>query len=202
MGRLIKNQKRIYMQLINGKPNFKQTLMITIQKATEKDYPTIVRIGNISVEEAHRESCSAEDMRTYLDAHYNDEAIKKELNNPDNTYHIIYYKNEPVGFSKIVLNAEHPNIPHKNATKLDRIYLLSEYHNLKLGLELLQFNISFCKNNHQCGIWLFTWVGNEKAVNFYLKTGFTIIGSHQFKVSETHYNLNHQMYLDLTSAND
>ena len=170
--------------------------MVSILRATEKDYQTIVSIGNISVEEAHRESCSAEDMRTYLNNHYNDDAIKKELNNTENIYHIICYNNEPVGFSKIVLNAEHPNIPHKNATKLDRIYLLSKYHNLKLGLELLQYNISFCKNNNQCGIWLFTWVGNEKAVNFYLKNGFRIVGSHQFKVSETHSNLNHQMYLD------
>lgn len=93
--------------------------MVSILRATEKDYQTIVSIGNISVEEAHRESCSAEDMRTYLNNHYNDDAIK--LSNPENIYHIICYKNEPVGFSKIVLNAEHPNIPHKNATKLDRL---------------------------------------------------------------------------------
>ena len=44
-------------------------------------------------------------------------------------------------------------------------------------------------------MWLFTWVDNKRAVNFYLKTGFKIVGSHKFKVTDTHYNQHHQMYL-------
>ena len=110
--------------------------MILIDKATDKDYQTIADIGNVSVEEAHRASCSAEELSEYLKAHYNYEAIKEELRDPDNIYHILYYNDKPVGFSKIVLNAEHPAIDKKNVTKLDRIYLLSEYFNLKLGAEL------------------------------------------------------------------
>ncbi|MEO8085431.1 MAG: hypothetical protein ABI763_01350 [Bacteroidota bacterium] len=58
-------------------------------------------------------------------------------------------------------------------------------------------NIELSKRNHQAGIWLFTWIHNRKAVNFYLQTGFTIIGSHEFKVTETRYNPNHQMYFNL-----
>jgi hypothetical protein len=33
-----------------------------------------------------------------------------------------------------------------------------------------------------------------------LKTGFTIIGSHKFYVTETYYNLNHLMFLELTET--
>jgi diamine N-acetyltransferase len=100
------------------------------------------------------------------------------------------------GFSKINLNATHSNIAGENATKLDRIYLLKEYQGLKLGFELLKFNIDFSKNNNQSGIWLFTWTGNTKAIDFYHKIGFEIIGSHDFYVAQTHYNPNYQMYLN------
>ena len=171
--------------------------MTSIIKATEKDYKSIVDIGKVSVGEAHRESCSAEDMNEFLEANYNDYAIKEELGNPQNIYYIIKYNGNPAGFSKIILNAEHPNIDHKNVTKLDRIYLLREFYDLKLGFELLKFNIELSKNNNQSGMWLYTWVGNNRAVNFYLKTGFKIIGSHEFKVTETRYNQNHQMFLNL-----
>lgn len=170
--------------------------MITITRGTEKDFKSIVDIGNISVGEAHRDSCSAEDMQEYLETHYNDTAIQEELSNLNNVYHVINYNGKAIGFSKIVLNAAHPNIAQKNVTKLDRIYLLKEFQELKLGYELLKFNIEFSKKNNQSGMWLFTWIGNTKAVNFYLKTGFKIIGSHMFKVSESHYNENHQMFLD------
>jgi ribosomal protein S18 acetylase RimI-like enzyme len=59
----------------------------------------------------------------------------------------------------------------------------------------MQFNIDYSREQGQAGMWLFTWTGNERAVDFYKKVGFTIIGSHQFKLSETHYNPNHQMLL-------
>ena len=100
--------------------------MISIKSATEKDYKVIVNIGNISVGEAHKDSCSAKDMKEYLKINYNDISIKEELNDPKNVYHILKYNEQPVGFSKIVANTEHPNIAHKNVTKLDRIYLLKE----------------------------------------------------------------------------
>lgn len=171
--------------------------MISIIKATEKDYETIVNIGKVSVEEAHRASAPAKDMSEYIESHYNNDAIMEELNDTINVYHIINYNGNPVGFSKIVFDAEHPNIALKNVTKLDRIYLLKEFHGLKLGSGLLNFNIELAKKNNQAGIWLFTWVGNTKAIDFYLKTGFRIIGIDRFKVSETHYNPQHQMFLSL-----
>ncbi len=68
-----------------------------------------------------------------MDKHYNDDAIKKELDDQNNIYHIISYNVRPAGFSKIVLNAKEPAIAAENVTKLDRIYLLKEYFGLKLG---------------------------------------------------------------------
>ena len=172
--------------------------MITITKATTSDCKTIATIGSISVEEAHRESCSAKDMQEFLDANYNEEAIEEELRNEANRYHLIFFNGTPAGFSKIVFNTAHPNIPNKNVTKLDRIYLLREYFDHKLGAELLQFNIELSKANAQAGMWLFTWVENKRAVKFYRKAGFSIVGEHLFKVTDHHSNLNHQLYLTFT----
>ncbi len=174
--------------------------LISITKATEEDYKSIAAIGNVAVEEAHRGSCLAADLQEYLEKNYNDDALKAELNDTHNIYHIVNYNGMPVGFSKIVLNAKHPNIEAENVTKLDRIYLLKEFFGLQLGLELLNFNIRLAKSHNQSGMWLFTWVGNERAIAFYDKTGFKIIGSHQFYVTKTYYNLNHHMLLTLTDA--
>lgn len=171
--------------------------MTSITKATENDIETIVRIGLSSVWEAHKDSCPAQDMDEYLKEHYNDDEIKKELSDPNNIYHLLYYNGQPAGFSKIVLNAAHPDIGAMNTTKLDRIYLLKEFYGLKLGLELLNFNIGLAKQNGQSGIWLYTWTGNTRAIDFYLKAGFKIIDRHSFQVSKTHANPNHHMYLDL-----
>jgi ribosomal protein S18 acetylase RimI-like enzyme len=170
--------------------------MVSVRRASLQDVNAIVKIGLSAVYEAHKDSTTAENLQVYLDKNYTESAIADELNDTRNIYQIISYKGEPAGFSKIVLNTAHPNIGAENVTKLDRIYVLTEYHGLKLGLQLLNANIELCKKDNQAGIWLFTWIGNERAIDFYHKAGFKIIGSHQFYVTETHYNLNHQMYLD------
>ncbi len=167
--------------------------MVSITAATEKDVTAIAGIGRISVEEAHRGSCSKKDMDEFLEKHYNETAIKDDINNPDNTYHLLTYQGRPAGFSKIIFHAKHPNIASEQAAKLDRIYLLKEFYDAKLGYELLKFNIELAKRNNQDCMWLFTWIGNTRAVNFYLRAGFAIAGSHRFKVTETHYNEHHQM---------
>jgi len=170
--------------------------MISIIRATEKDHHSIVEIGRVSVADSHKDSSPPAVMNEYLEKTYNSTSIKKELNDINNIYHIINYNGKPVGFSKIVMDAKHPNIVMENATKLDRIYLLKEFHGLKLGLELLKFNIELSRNNQQSGMWLYTWIGNERATNFYLKAGFTIIGSHKFYVTDKHYDVSHQMFLE------
>ena len=167
----------------------------SVIKATDKDYNSIVSIGKISVAESHKDSCSAEVMNEFLRRNYNSHAIKEELNDINNIYYLINYDNKPVGFSKIVLNAKHSNIVAENVTKLDRIYLLKQFYGLKLGLELLNFNIQLSRNNNQSGIWLYTWIGNDRAIDFYRKAGFTIIGSHNYYVTKTHYDVSHQMLL-------
>jgi len=172
--------------------------MISIIRATELDYQSIVDIGKISVPEAHKNSAPAEDLDHYIRNNYSGDAIRKELKDSNNIYHILLYNELPVGFSKIVLNSSHPNIAPENVTKLDRIYLLKEFQGKQLGLELLNFNIELAISNNQSGMWLFTWIGNSKAIDFYLKAGFKVIGSHKFYVTETHFNMNHHMYLDLT----
>lgn len=171
--------------------------MITIKKATNENYQEIIKIGKISVFEAHRGSCKDEYLDAFIEKNYNDDAVLQELRDEKNLYYILYYNETAVGFSKVILNAKHPNVSATNITKLERIYLLSEVQGLKLGYELLKFNIDLAKNSDQVGLWLFTWVGNLKAIQFYTKVGFKIIGSHQFYLTDTYSNLSHQMFLGL-----
>jgi ribosomal protein S18 acetylase RimI-like enzyme len=169
--------------------------MISIRRATMADSQLLAHIGKISFIESHGHSASKEDIDQYVADKFSDEVFIKELTDTANIYHIISYDNEPAGYSKIILNATAPNIPFGNVTKMDRLYLLASFHDLKLGHRLLQFNIKLSQQSSQAGMWLYTWKENQRAVNFYQKHGFIIVGSHDFKISDTHANPNYQMLL-------
>jgi len=74
--------------------------------------------------------------------------------------------------------------------------LLQEHYGKNLGADLFNFNILLSKKNKQKGMWLAVWTENQRAINFYTKNGFTIVGSYDFKISENHSNPNHIMYLE------
>lgn len=169
--------------------------MISIRKANIHDVPLLAAIGGASFIESHGSSASREVMDIYVKAKYNTDACKEELCDLNNMYHFIYKDQKPAGYSKIILNSPHSNIHIKNITKLDRLYLLKEYYHLKVGLDLFNFNLELSKSNNQAGMWLYVWKENSRAIHFYEKAGFKVIGSYDFKLTETHSNPNNHMML-------
>jgi ribosomal protein S18 acetylase RimI-like enzyme len=169
--------------------------MTSIVKATIKDSNLLSKIGKQSFLESHGISAPEKDIMDYVSSKFTKEVFEKELEDSNNIFHMVFYNEKPIGYSKIIYNVSQENMPIKNVTKLERLYVLKEFHHLKLGLELFNFNVELSKKNNQAGMWLFVWTENLKAINFYKKAGFNIVGKYNFKISETHSNPNHQMLL-------
>lgn len=160
------------------------------------DYKFLAAIGKETFLDAHGHSAPQKDIDTYTEAKYTHAVMQAELNDPGNLYHIIYYNDQPAGFSKIVLNSPHAGIVAQNVTKLERIYVRKEYYSQKIGSALMDFNLDLSKSSGQAGIWLYVWVENQRAFNFYLRKGFRIAGHYDFRISENHTNPNYVMYLE------
>jgi ribosomal protein S18 acetylase RimI-like enzyme len=168
---------------------------LIIQKSNSKDSSTITSLAQITFRESHGHSASKAEIDHYVNLNLNKEAIKKELLDPTNDYYLIYHDEKAVGFLKILLNTTYKGINQNKVTKLERIYVLQSHHGLKLGLALIDHAIDVAKDQDQRGMWLYTWIENLRAVAFYEKKGFKIIDSADFKISDTHSNPNHIMYL-------
>lgn len=169
--------------------------MILISNASKDDSSKLAELGKKTFIESHGNSASAEDIKSYVAKKYTTEALIAELNHKENNYYLIYYHQKLAGYSNLILNAPPAGSTVKNICKLDRLYLLKEYYDQQLGKQLFEFNIEFSKKNEQVGMCLYVWIDNHRAVQFYKKAGFEIIGMHDFQISETHSNPNYQMLL-------
>ena len=169
--------------------------MYTIIKATLKDAQLLSIIGKAAFLVAHGHSAPKKDIDNYVSQNFNEENFKKELSDVKNEYYLIYSDAKIAGYSKVILNSKNENISSENITLLSRLYLLEAFYGLNLGKELFNFNVNLSKENNQKGIWLAVWVENQRAISFYEKRGFIKVGKFDFKISETHYNPNHIMYL-------
>lgn len=168
--------------------------MSSIRKANQKDAEMLSKLGRKTFLEAHERSAPADVLAIYMQQKNSVEILIKELADPLIHYYILEYEGQPVGYSKIIFNYPCESVSEKNITKLDRIYLLEALNGKGLGFKLYQFNVELAKKNDQIGMWLYTWTENQKAIQFYSKVGFNIVGSYLFKIDETHSNPNHIMY--------
>lgn len=169
--------------------------MMLIRPATVNDAGILAQLGAQSFVQSHGHSAAEADITTYVLNTYTSAKFADELNNPANIFHIIYYKNQVAGYSKMQHKVKHPNLQPAPLSKLERLYLLKDFYGLSLGRHLFEHNLQVSKAAEQAGMWLFVWKGNERAVRFYSRLGFKAVGSHDFKISETHSNPNHQMLL-------
>lgn len=169
--------------------------MASIIKATGSDAQLLADIGKITFIESHGTSAVPEEINTYVNEKYNPDVLRQELTDPKNIYYILYHEEQPAGFSKIILNVPYPGIEQKNVTKMERIYLLKEFYGLQLGNELFNFNLELSRNASQAGMWLYVWEENHRAIAFYEKLGFKVIGDGDFKLTPTHSNPNYIMFL-------
>lgn len=166
-----------------------------IRKAKPNDSSIIMHLAATTFIESHGHSAPEDDIIDYIRNNYSIERIKKELEDANNHYYLIYTGQKAVGFSKINLNSPNHSVDSKIIAKLERLYILAEFHGLSYGYQLFNFNLELTKKYSQDGIWLNVWVENVKALKFYKKLGFKKIGDYYFKISSTHSNLNHQMFL-------
>src|SRR5258705_10931974 len=107
--------------------------MTAIIKASPNDSALLAELARVTLIESHGHSASPEDMAVYISEKYTNEALREELIDPQNIYHIIYHNDEVAGFSKIILNCPYEGSPAQHITKMERLYLLQKFYGSGLG---------------------------------------------------------------------
>ena len=157
----------------------------------------LTEIGRLTFIESHGHSAGADDITTYLKKAFNLISLEKEVSDTQNQFYFIENENGIVGYLKFRINNPHHFVPDLNSCKLERIYILKQYTNLGMGTQALRFVMDQVKQFAQSKIYLYVWIENIPAMQFYKKMGFQIVGNEDFKISETHSNPNNILVLNI-----
>ncbi len=171
--------------------------MIKIDRPTLADLPVLTSLARQSFLESHGHSAAAEDIGHYVNSKLTEAVFRFEMLDERNIFHWIHHEGRTAGYSKIILDCPSGYVAPQNVTKLERLYVLEEFHGLGIGLQLFEHNLQIAQNTKQAGMWLNSWTGNHRAIAFYQKMGFEVVGEADFKISERHSNPNYVMFLRL-----
>lgn len=172
---------------------------IEIRRAVPEDGRMLSDLGRRAFIESHGPSATVSVIEEYVSKAYTPEAFEEALSDTGNYFHVLYLDGVPAGYSKYVLNTECIDKPGLPALKLDRLYFVHEFYGKGLANHLFSFITSQGLKAQQSGIWLYVWTENHRAVRFYEKKGFRIVGGYNFQLTAQHANPNHCMWLDISA---
>ncbi|MCG1036419.1 GNAT family N-acetyltransferase [Polaribacter sargassicola] len=162
--------------------------MITIRRATITDATYIALLGRVTYTESHGNFVeNKQNLLDFYKKYYSVTQIKTEINDENNLFWIIFSDDLPIGFAKLTLNIDTENNTNIDFCKLQRLYILNDFINLKIGSQLQEIILKKATDLNFKTIWLTAYYKNTKGLKFYKKYGFKEAGSIDFYVGETNY---------------
>lgn len=164
--------------------------MNTIVKAsTEAEAVIISLLGRVTFTETFGHLFSDKnDLLEYTERTFNVKKIKNSLKNPNNVYWLAYVNDLPVGYAKLKLDSPSEFLDKDNVCQLQKIYVLQDFLSQKVGFSLQDALLKEAKLMDRAYVWLSVLQENERAIRFYLKNGFDLVGKHGFQIGKEHFN--------------
>lgn len=117
------------------------------------------------------------------------DTIARLMVQPDTVLVVAESNGHLIGFAQIKLRAGHLMICATDVAELQRLYIQERFTGLGIGYRLLQAAEQHAEHAGATLLWATVWVGNERALGFYPRQGYTLLGSPMYSFQgEIHEN--------------
>jgi ribosomal protein S18 acetylase RimI-like enzyme len=188
------------MTVSNTSAAAKPPVAVHIREASsDEDLAAVAELGSHVFNVTFAHSCSAEEMRAYLDECLSLEAIAKDAADPAKDIIVATttatttngdeggqdhaQEQVVVGFAQLTRGTTEPCLAHvDNLVELQRLYVHPAFHGRRIGRLLAERVEQMAREQGFRNIWLGVWEENLTAHGLYLKLGYRKVGEHVFDV--------------------
>ena len=161
---------------------------IEIRLAKKEDAQFIALLGRVTFTETFGHLFrDQKDLIDYYNHTFSVQKIENGMKKQNNIFWIAFVNQLPVGYAKLKLNSQSEFIDSKDVCQLQKIYVLKDFLSMNIGFELQDSLLKKAKDLSFDKIWLSVLNSNERAINFYKKTGFEKIGNHDFQIGKENF---------------
>ncbi len=109
------------------------------------------------------------------------------MTKPENDYWLSTLHSLPVGYAKIKIPSPNGLINEPSLGQLQKIYVLSEFLELRIGRALLDAVMQQAAVSQVKMMWLSVLESNERAIEFYERNGLTVAGRTTFAIGSQNF---------------
>jgi ribosomal protein S18 acetylase RimI-like enzyme len=151
-----------------------------LRRAVPEDAPALA----VFAERTFRDAFAARNSPESMDAHcaraFGTEIQAREIEDPWLVTMLSEDAGRPVGFSQLRLSNASPSVAAHRPAELSRIYVSAEWQGRGVAQELMRQAFADAAAAGCDVLWLGVWEHNAKAIAFYRKLGFEVLGEHAF----------------------
>ncbi|PKV63137.1 GNAT family N-acetyltransferase [Pontibacter ramchanderi] len=112
----------------------------------------------------------------YLNRSFSEEALRKDMANPNSAYFMVQYQDEPVGFMKLNKDKALEGYTDAECLELERLYLVDRASGMGIGKWAVDFAVQYALESNKSIIWLRA-MDSSRSVDFYEQNGFVRWGT-------------------------
>lgn len=122
----------------------------------------------------------------FIEEKFSLEKIKTKINKRPDSLWVAYFKGNPIGIAEILIESQCP-IRRIEVPELGKLYVLERFHGKSVGLGLLNLAQKSILKKGLGELNLEVYKENKRAIAFYKKSGFQVLGEVDFPMETNTY---------------
>lgn len=155
---------------------------IEVRAAVWGDAGLLAKLGRETFDEAFADLINDRDLSSFADKRFGLRQQTKELGEPGTTFFIAWHDGRIAGYARLCESVPPPCIASTRVVELERLYLFTRWYGQGVAQALMDACLAeACKKNFDV-IWLDVWDENQRALAFYRKYLFRLVGERPYVV--------------------
>jgi diamine N-acetyltransferase len=169
-----------------------------IRRATARDARALAELAARTFSETYAAFNDPADIAAHLAARYGEAQQARELADPAAAYVVAECQDRLIGYAYLVTGRAPADIRLDRPVELVRFYVAGDWHGRGVAQRLMAECVAEAGRRGGRTLWLGVWQRNPRAIAFYRKAGFEIVGTTKFRLGSQVQD-DHVMTLELAA---
>lgn len=129
-----------------------------------------------------RPGADSRDLAQYIATELTPECFRALIENPNAILFVAAMADHICGYALLLRSSPHPRIEGVTPAEVRKFYVAPTHHGRGVADQLMCRALASLERDRSAVVWLSVYSENPRAIAFYKKWGFHIVGSHEFLV--------------------
>jgi len=153
-----------------------------IRHAVASDSSALTCLAEQTFRDTFAIGSSPSDLQQFCEKNYRSDIQLQEIKDPNMVTILVENEGKLAGFAQVRLISSKEGLSGVRQSELSRLYVSNEWQGRGVAHKLMAEVLSSVAQVKSECLWLGVWENNPRAIAFYQKYDFTIVGEHIFTV--------------------